>query len=705
MRRILDRISSSPLHRRSVHKLFLYLVVLVIFVSALWHANDGPEPAFAAGLTADHVDINVLDRGAGVVEELADQSSLGAPAATTSADMTAHELPKLRAALDAAEEADTIRFRGSVSVGDELGRNEAADGTLEVYFECLNEVHELTVRAGLWEYSAAPDELEDGYFEPGGGELEAELGMLEVLRAHLAGREAWSEAGAVALRAGVETELELRWMGVTELRIVDALTGAELDAVDMAVDEYGMPPVNAEQLADSLTLRAQPSPLLFAPKLDDLVLGEPVQTWLVGADGYAWQPVSIDHGRGGERTVELARAGSLRVQLAGETPGTARLVLTPLFDDGLGGRQPGLWPTGPEGSRWARGDRLAPGLWSVALKSGLSHTRAATLVEEQVLIKAGSLARLELTVPELPLQGEPVALAGLLHVPGAWQDLGELMFSIRAVGPFPYDHQVTVSSGHSDVSSGSTVSHLAKVAGDRELRRWQAGRRTPGEYMAEISMRWDRCIWQQSFTLPPRGLDDLELHLPAPLHLAVVPRDAATGQRLLQGSRSLEEAGVSISFMLSDTQGIFGEMPGELNAAEGSFLGIVPQGDLQISVDSHAYGGELVTVDVQEGGRELVIDMHGQLALSIELENGGQPVTVPEEWWWEVGLSDLDGEELDFGMDSSEEGPNGMLFLVSGTGFCRVSFPKLNGYEPLADRDVTLAAGRTTSLALALTSK
>ena len=568
----------------------------------------------------------------------------------------------------------------------------------------MGEALELEVRAGQWEHSAELDDFNQSYVTSDGLTAKAELGTLEVLAARLAGRPAWSEHETFAVRLGEETEMELRWMGVAELRVIDAETGTELSAVDLAPDEFDLPPVNAEQLEDELVVRGQPSPISFAPELEDFAL-ETRRNWLVGAAGYAWQVVAIDHGRGGKRTVELERAGELRVQLTGETPGMTQLELTPNFECGLQGRSPELWPTGPAGSKHASAERLAPGSWSVALKSGMDYNRRATLVEVEVVIEAGRTTQVELAVPVIPAQGEAVPLGGELHVAQQWQNLGRLLFSIRPEDPSPYDHRVYRSSGHSTVSLGSSVSHLAKVDGDPERRRWHGGWRAPGNYSAELSLSGTGCIWQESFTVSQGGSENILLHLPPPTKLSVIPRDMETGERLLHGSQSLAEAGISISYLVPAAHSVFVELPGELDGARGVFEGWVAPCELMISVQSETHGWETETLVAQGPAQEMIIDMQAMKMLSLRLESGGEPVIVPQEWWWEVALMDREGEDLDFGMDSGLELPGSTNFLVGGIDHCRVSFPELNGYETLGQLEVTLEEAGTTVRTIQLFSK
>jgi hypothetical protein len=101
----------------------------------------------------------------------------------------------------------------------------------------------------------------------------------------------------------------------------------------------------------------------------------------------------------------------------------------------------------------------------------------------------------------------------------------------------------------------------------------------------------------------------------------------------------------------------------------------------------------------------MIIDMQAMKMLSLRLESGGEPVIVPQEWWWEVALMDREGEDLDFGMDSGLELPGSTNFLVGGIDHCRVSFPELNGYETLGQLEVTLEEAGTTVRTIQLFSK
>ena len=80
-------------------------------------------------------------------------------------------------------------------------------------------------------------------------------------------------------------------------------------------------------------------------------------------------------------------------------------------------------------------------------------------------------------------------------------------------------------------------------------------------------------------------------------------------------------------------------------------------------------------------------------------------MAVPEEWIWEIEITDLAGGWLDLGQDDVDGQRHRTVFLVPDVGTCRVRFPALNGYEPLEDLEIDLDPLLPTRRTVALTSK
>jgi hypothetical protein len=608
------------------------------------------------------------------------QPLLQARATARQAQPTGTDEPRIaNAALEPAP--GTAVWRGRVLLEDDRGfLRDASECTLELWVDCLDEGLDIHCSDGTWTVELDPEALQPEFLDEDGTSLNEDLGTLEIWSILIGEQPALATQSSFKVHRGQETIITCRLPQPTLLRVVDGETGVELNAVDIASTDSGFIPVTREDMRDELVVRSEPSPLSFSPDFEVMseMFLESSLPWWIGAEGYGWERVIVDHRRGGERTVELFEAGSLEVTLLGEWPQTTSIDLTPLFGPL---EYEDVIKLMPASGRPLPVPRLTPGTWRVSVSSGVHWRRRSTLASAEVLITAGVTSELELEIPVLAPMEDPVPMGGILEVPPAWMEMGTLTMSIEALDDLPHDYAVIYHSDQANVSKTTEVTSLPRVDGRADQYLWHGGLRPPGRYAAEIALRGAGCLWRQEFELGYQGDERLLLVMPAPTRIRVLPIDAETLRPILEGHASQDEVGVWFSFRGSDGQMMFTPLDGEVDATSGTFLSTLPVGSIRLSVDADGYMWEIVHLEVQPGDNDLTVSMHPLLEVQISLTCDGSPVTVPEHWLWDTEATDLAGEELDMDCENDPGRPDWVRFFLPNVGTCRMIFPEVNGYE------------------------
>jgi hypothetical protein len=596
-------------------------------------------------------------------------------------------------------------LRGRVLLEDERGiLTQATECSIELWMECLDESLDLHCSDGTWTVELDLEALQPEFLDADGTSLRAEPGTMKVWSIQIGEQPALATQNSFTVHREQETIITCRLPRPTLLRVVDGETGGELNAVDVANSYLGFIPVTREDMREWLVVRAKPSPLSFAPDFGNMaeMFLESSLPWWIGAEGYGWERVTVDHLRGGERTVELFAAGSLELTLLGEWPQSTSIELTPLFGP-LEDEE--LIKLRPERGGQLSVPRLMPGTWRVTVRSGVHWRRRATLASEEVLITAGVASEMELEIPALAPMEDPVPMGGILEVPPAWMDVGTLTMSLEILDDLPHDYEVVYHSDPASVSKVTEVNSLPRVGGAADQYRWHGGLRPPGRYAAEISLRGAGCLWRQEFELGHQGDESILLVMPTPARVRVLPVDVGTLQPLLEGHATQDELGIWFSFRGSDGQMMYTPLHGKVDATSGTFVATLPTGPVRLSVDAEDYMWEVVHVDIQPGDNDVTVPLHPLLKVQVSLTCDGSPVTVPEDWFWNIESTDLAGEELDVGCENSPDRPDCMQFFLPNVGTCRLIFPEINGYERPSAIDVNLDPLHPVELVLNLRHK
>ena len=399
--------------------------------------------------------------------------------------------------------------------------------------------------------------------------------------------------GELVHTPGEALEVVGRYLPDATLRVVDAATGVELDAVRV-LPKHGYPGQRhpGPHFDSAFCVRDEPSPVT-------LPRDRSVRSYWVTAPGYTWTFLKVDHDTGGEREVAIERAGSLEVQLTGhdptlavharirphdpDVPGDARAsVASCLLDEGGFQGFPGL----------------APGRYEVSAEIGWADDPPLVVAETVVEIPAGGTARADL---EWSSEAIPpsVSVRGFLALPAGYEDLEVGLIVKRAEGPKLRRHDEK-RLARADLVGTDT----------RGVLTWNAEQLTPGRYLAIVTPVQHGVILE----VPERDVDDLRIEVPPLATLFVRALDEHTGAPLeeprLRWSRELSPGAGQ------DAWSHFGHADGR-DAAEL----VVPVGVVQVAGSGARHGYRSVTANVGAGETEVVLQLPRQLSIEVVLEH------------------------------------------------------------------------------------
>lgn len=332
--------------------------------------------------------------------------------------------------------------------------------------------------------------------------------------------------GTIALSAK-QVDLEAVPWPRTNLRVIEAATGLDLDQVELRWSDFGhMPEARChpgEAGEGQIRRTGLSSP--FEVELPGPALADTTMRLWVTAPGLAWKHVDVLLSAGGTRTVALEAGGDLEVFPSGPRPGSPWLVA--LVECSGEPPTPGstvAWQAAAPGEL-TRLDRLAPGTYIVrailsTLRPGLSGS------SKNFEIRAGEVTRVSLPLVQ-PDPGPRVHLRGSL----TWNEFtptGDLV--IEPVWWATAQENVVLRP--QDMTPDP----------DRPLKlHWDAGEVFCGEYLAIH----DGAGLRQRFDTGTGSDFRIELTLPQQVALIVRVLDAWDG-------RPLPEARVSWALQRTD---------------------------------------------------------------------------------------------------------------------------------------------------------
>lgn len=410
----------------------------------------------------------------------AERSSVEAPEALPHPDR--HEITGSLRAVD-ADGVDAIEM-GSV------------DGRFALEWGAWPELHnrEVEVRAG-----------EFRVFAP----LDVEFALSDF---RIRGRVARCDSPRARASADGRLDLVVRMGRALVLRVHDASNGAALAGIELA---GGLPAVRARERltvevgASHVLHRDLVSPIDVPPEW----IGPASATLWVGAAGYAWERVGVDGFAGGEREVRLRPAGNVRFELERLDPRTRPMLRLyggpfapapgPLFEREVA-----------EASLFF--ERLPAGHYEARVELGADAESAELLGSAAFEIVAGNETRVTLGLDAVETPETSGPLRGVLHLVDAYRAARPSLALLRIEG------------------SGPSRAALARVewAAMQPLGPgvygWDLGSTAPGRYLLEVAP----LSYRQVLEVRPGGERDVEVRVPPPDELVIVPFDAATGERI-----------------------------------------------------------------------------------------------------------------------------------------------------------------------------
>lgn len=467
----------------------------------------------------------------------------------------------------------------------------------------------------------------------------------------------FGDRSAVAVRPAVEVpedgrvDVECRWLAPTLLRVIGE-KGEDLREVEYyETDEYddwgpGWPEATAA-----------------APPIE-LAGAEGVHTYLVRAPGHAWSRIPVFVGFGGERVVRLARAGTLVVRLEPYDPESGVTVRV----------DTDCWWEPDETGRVTI-DSLRPGDHEIIaqVRSGISFE---VVGEAVAMVDPGKTTELTLPIGAVPTEPDLVSLAGTIEVAPGWTEEDEATPSCMT--PF--------------LTAWNPVQGSVDPEPPGEDGRWYAGDVRPEHYNFGI----DKWSWVEAVDVGPQGARDVRLSVPPPCDVEVRLVDAGTGELIR------EEDDI---WWYARAPDVDADLPGylairrqEYPAEPGIYRFRAPLGVLVAGHWNRMRSAEDVEIELKPGLNRVQLKAAWTLAADIVLMDGAMPVPVDDGFResLEAVATDALGS-----LDFCENG-DPLRVHVTRPGRYRVSFPEIEGYEPIAPVEVEVAPGRIPRVEIAL---
>ncbi len=574
--------------------------------------------------------------------------------------------------------------RGTIAVSDAGGQNhEHEDGELVLGLKRDGEADfgrfvTVPVQQGRWELR-----------------LDALPMHVEGVSARLRGTEVVPECSwGVSLEAEDFEQLQPvdiwgRWLlPPILLRVVSATTGLDLADVRLVerpqVREPSDGPAHGRSSWPAI-VRGATSPLRL--QVDDGIRGD--QDLWVHAPGHAWRKVSIYALDPSERRVVLEPGGDVRVVLAGAAPPEGAVVcLRPwrrsaeaLLSDPQGtvggySLADALDELDPAQETLVRFAGVEAGRHLVTLELGPSQRSRLVLAWSSVDVDPRRSSTVTLTVPDQRALGDPVPVAGRLHVPAAWKSQISLelvpSLELAALGAVP-------------LSLG--IAEMQQVAPG--IYSWNAGRLPPGRYSAYL----DACGVLLPFAVGPTGNEGVMVDIPEPAEARLRFVDPEDERLLVPQHRPVWVANPPSWVSWSHS---WWQHPHRLD--DGSWtLQCVPGATIAISASVDGHGWSRTEHVLQPGSNELRVPMPRECGVRVELRDGN--TEIPWNHWndseWDLELFDATGTSAArdvFWARATAHRP--------GTYTLRILGPK--DYEPIQDRQVTVTAASYTTVQIPL---
>jgi len=507
-----------------------------------------------------------------------------------------------------------------------------------------------------------------------------------------------------------------------KLHVVDVSSRRELEDVTIGWSKnFTRPslPHPIELAADEVVVAHAPSPIELAPppRSHDSSLME--NGFWIGAREHAWTRIQIAFDREPERTIELARAAALVVDVSGylpsrsqeevardeqpllsseknptlilgESPLTAPLAPAPKKADALlriaslppdPFSGPPLVFEAPARIGETRIDGLAPGTVEVTVSADVDPPRVAGRV--QVDLVAGETAHVTLRLARVAPPAL-VPLAGTLVLPESW---GSDPAGLEIV---PLGSRPDSSASWIAVSS----SEMTSVPGRPRAFAWRSHPVVPGKYRIAV----DLVGIAKLVDVGVDGREDIELVVPDAGTVAVTFFDDESGQAVIVEHpewRALLDAEARKS------GAVFSGVRLRTREDGVTFEGRVPVGAARFEFLSRVYApaDHSATYTVKPGDQDFVVHLRRAQGITIQLRVQGEPARAPDgtaidqRWLTKVKVSAVGGSgKVDFCWIDRD---TSVTSFVTEPGRYRVTLPSLPGYAAVAPFDVDVPARLT----------
>lgn len=466
----------------------------------------------------------------------------------------------------------------------------------------------------------------------------------------------------------IEVALQGRWLRNHALDVLDAETREHVGGVEVVEcpgdSFYGF------VLPDDIEGRRVVHENAYSP-----VRIEPQSkhrdTYYVGAPGYAWSQVEIDHEKGGRTEVALTPGADLRVRIRSLYGGPVDF---------------GIFSAEWTGSNLEREVSADEELWfrGLPLKTYIVRARSderGQIVSTEIEVQQG----FNEVVLEVPPYVETLApVAGTLLI--GEDDLSKVTELIFMES---WDTDLRIEYAGARRAKSIPVSQMERIEGGL---RFDAGELHVGTYTAELR----GVSWDQEFVLDSAGATDLRFEL---------TKQGEALVRLLESS-TLEAVGPSPKGFWHDPEFSLGEgVSAEFDESARAWRLRAPRGFRKGRVVFY-YGFRATNIEVEFAAEpaltEVSIDRH--TTVRVDLACDGERVEFPFEWLATLKSSALGtGAQPAGGVTLMD--PLGWGFSVPRVGPQAISFGELEGYEPIPDLWVDVEYGTHTEYTLELTRK
>ena len=463
--------------------------------------------------------------------------------------------------------------------------------------------------------------------------------------------------------------LTARWVPRTTLRVLDAGSRADLAQLTVLSDlrGSGSSAHPGDHRPEHVCLGDARSPL-------ELPARDGVHGYWVGAPGYAWGFVRVDHRSGGERELALSPGGALVVQIANPRPELRLHLRLYSGDEAPEGYRTGyLVDVEPDGGV-CRLDGLAEGAYLIAAEVGLWSDPALVLAEETAGVRAGEATEVQLTLDDEALGAPPVPFRGTLHLAQPHGPSVSLLVK-RVGGP-------RLREGDQSVVRHEEL----EAAGDGRTFAWDAGQVSPGRYLVRV----DPLQVARFFDVGPDGETQARVDVGELTEVEVRVVERPSGETLLLDS-------IAWSRGTPREAGVWQLESVDRAATEETFHLVVPTGLLGLSAHSPLHGGGSKWVELGPGRHTLELEMRRLESLEVVFQDG--ETRVPWDWSMRVRAERIGGDGE--GRVGGERG--GVLtVVVPEPGPWRLAFSDIAGFEPIEPVEVVVRAGETERVQVAL---